>query len=224
MPDFQSIAIAAGTGFLSGLALSIPVGPVNLTIMNEGARRGFWFAALVGMGASLMEVIYASIAFTGFASFFSQGLVKAAMEVFSFLFMVFLGLKFLMVQTVPKSGRVSGRLEQRFHPQSAFMTGFVRVLGNPGVLGGWIVFGAFFLAHDLVQPTWASKSACVLGIGLGTSLWFFGLSYGVSLGHRKFGDQTLVRMERVSGILLLLLGLFYGCRIAWQLAKARHKI
>ena len=224
MLDFQSIAIAAGTGFLSGLALSIPVGPVNLTIMNEGARRGFRFAALVGLGASIMEVIYASVAFTGFASFFSQGLIKAAMEVFSFLFMVFLGFKFLMVKTVPTTGRVSGRLEQKFHPESAFMTGFVRVLGNPGVLGGWIVFGAFFLAHDLVQPTWESKSACVLGIGLGTSLWFFGLSYGVSLGHKKFSDQTLVRMERGSGIGLLLLGLFYGCRIAWQLAKARHRM
>ena len=35
------ILIAGLTGFLSGLLLSIPVGPINLTIMNEGARRGF---------------------------------------------------------------------------------------------------------------------------------------------------------------------------------------
>src|SRR5262249_2847130 len=150
---------------------------------------------------------------TGFASFFSQGLVKAIMEVISSMFMVSIGLNFLMVKTVPVSGTVEGRLEKKFHPQSAFMTGFVRVLGNPGVLGGWIVFGAFFLAHELVQPTWSSKTACVLGIGTGTGLWFLGLGYGVSRGHRKFSDQTLVRMERGSGIGLLLLGLFYGCRI-----------
>ena len=40
------IALATLTGFISGLLLSIPVGPVNLTIMNEGARRGFKWAGV----------------------------------------------------------------------------------------------------------------------------------------------------------------------------------
>src|ERR1700722_2749680 len=128
MPDFPPILIAALKGFLSGLLLSIPVGPVNLTIMNEGARRGFKYAVLVGLGASLMEVIYCSVAFAGFASFFTQDLVKAAMEVFSFAFMIVLGAKFLTAKSVQPGGRVEASLEQRFHPHSAFMTGFVRVM------------------------------------------------------------------------------------------------
>jgi threonine/homoserine/homoserine lactone efflux protein len=28
-------------GFISGLLVSIPVGPVNITILNEGNHRGF---------------------------------------------------------------------------------------------------------------------------------------------------------------------------------------
>jgi len=106
MSGVPPILIAGTTGFLSGLLLSVPVGPVNLTIINEGARRGFQFAFLMGLGASLMEVIYCYIAFTGFASFFSQGTVKAVMEVFSFAFMMFFGVKFLMTQTVPTPTRM----------------------------------------------------------------------------------------------------------------------
>jgi len=34
MPEFQSILFSALTGFISGLLLSMPVGPVNLTIIN----------------------------------------------------------------------------------------------------------------------------------------------------------------------------------------------
>ena len=222
MPEPHYIILAAATGFTSGLILSIPVGPVNLTIMNEGARRGFKYAALVGLGASIMEVIYCSIAFTGFAGFFSHGLVKAIMEVFSFLFIMFLGFKFLMNKGPHRPGKVGGRIEKKFHPHSAFMTGFVRVMGNPGILGGWIVLSASFLAHELVQPVWQCKIACVLGIGCGTSLWFCGLSYGVSLGQKKFSETTLLWMERISGMGLLLFGFGYGCRIVWQLAKARH--
>src|SRR5882672_7736678 len=100
MPDLPPILVAALTGFLSGLVLCIPVGPINLTIINEGARRGFWWAAFIGLGASLMEVIYCAIAFTGFSSFFGNNYIKAAMEVFSFAFMLYLGIKFLMAKTV----------------------------------------------------------------------------------------------------------------------------
>lgn len=35
------MAMAGLTGFISGLLLSVPVGPINLTLINEGARRGF---------------------------------------------------------------------------------------------------------------------------------------------------------------------------------------
>ena len=100
MPELPPILLAGLTGLISGLLLSIPVGPINLTILNEGARRGFKWAALIGLGATTMEVIYCFIAFTGFASFFTRGYVKAAMELFSFVFMLFIGIKFLLAKSV----------------------------------------------------------------------------------------------------------------------------
>jgi len=86
MLELHPILLAALTGFLSGLLLSIPVGPVNLTIMNEGARRGFFWAMMIGLGATAMEVIYCFIAFTGFASFFSRGYVKGSDGTVQFCF------------------------------------------------------------------------------------------------------------------------------------------
>src|SRR3954468_4760342 len=103
MLEFHPILLAVLTGFISGLLLSVPVGPVNLTIMNEGARRGFYWAMMIGLGATTMEVIYCFIAFTGFASFFSRGVIKAAMELLSFVFMLFLGVKFLAAKTVAQA-------------------------------------------------------------------------------------------------------------------------
>src|SRR5215472_14370091 len=100
MFSLPPILVAGLTGLLSGLVLSIPVGPINLTILNEGARRGFRWAALIGLGATVMEVIYCFIAFTGFASFFTRGYIKDAMELFSFVFMLFLGVKFLAAKSL----------------------------------------------------------------------------------------------------------------------------
>ena len=41
MPELPPILLAGLTGLISGLLLSIPVGPINLTILNDGTRRGF---------------------------------------------------------------------------------------------------------------------------------------------------------------------------------------
>ena len=228
MEQFHPLAIAALTGFISGVILCIPVGPVNLTIMNEGARRGFKWAAMIGIGATVMEIIYCGIAFTGFSAFFQKGWIKASMEVFSFLFMMFLGIKFTFAKNVgapmhlgPTADKIEERIEEKLHPHSAFMIGFVRTLANPGVLLGWIIFGASFISHGWVEPNWSGKFSCMFGVALGVGLWFLGLSWAISLGHKKFSESTLLRMQRFSGILLLIIGAGNGIHIAYVLAKHR---
>ena len=112
------------------------------------------------------------------------------------------------------------RIEGRLHPHSAFLTGFVRVMANPGVLLFWIVLaGQLRLRANGSSPTGRSKLACIAGVASGVGLWFFGLSWVVSLGHGRFTERTLIRIERGSGIGLLLLGLAHGVHLAWQLAK-----
>jgi threonine/homoserine/homoserine lactone efflux protein len=227
--DLPPNLVAVLVGFGSGFVVSIPVGPINLTIMNEGARRGFKWAALIGAGATLMEVLYCALAFTGFAAFFQNRSIKAAMEVFSFAFMLFLGVKFLMAKSVPAVDKLEQRIEERieagierkFHPTSAFMTGFVRTLANPGVLLFWIIIAAYFTSRDWVESDWPGKLSCIAGVAGGVGVWFFGLSWAAALGHKRFTEKTMLRMERGSGIGLLALGLAHGVHLAWQLAKHR---
>ncbi len=113
------------------------------------------------------------------------------MELFSFGFMLVLGLKFLFSTSVPGADSIGEKLETKLHPHTAFMTGFVRVMGNPGVLLGWIILGAYFISHELVAPTWAGKAACVAGVALGTGSWFMGLRVTpFHLGHKKLRRQN----------------------------------
>jgi len=217
--------VAGLTGLASGLVLSIPVGPVNLTIMNEGALRGFKWALFIGLGATVMEAIYCFIAFTGFATFFKKGYIQEAMELFSFVFIIFLGIRFLVAKSVSASpihlGAAAGRLEAhvgaRFKPASAFMTGFVQVMGNLGVLVWWILLAASFMSHGWVLPDWPGKIACVAGVVLGMILWFLTLSWIVSLRHGKFSEKTLLRMQHFSGICLLIIALIHGGTIIWEM-------
>ena len=118
-----------------------------------------------------MEVIYCALAFTGFASFFDGIVIKAAMELISFIFMLYLGIRFLKTRTVPSIAPVEEKFKGKLHPHSAFAIGFVRVMGNPGVFLFWIVLAALFQIARLGRgfrgatcfgawPGWARARAC----------------------------------------------------------------
>jgi threonine/homoserine/homoserine lactone efflux protein len=225
MPELPPILLAGLTGLISGILLSFPPGPINLTILNEGARRGFAWAALIGLGATFMEVIYCLVAFTSFATFFTQGYLKPAMQLFGFVFMSFIGIKFLLAKSVPTrpvalgavSNRLEARLEQRLQPHSAFMTGLVRVMGNVGVLVFWVLLALYFVSHKWVTPDWPGKLACVAGVAVGAGAWYTGLGWVVSLGYGKLSEKTLLRMEHYSGVCLVILALIQGGSIVSQM-------
>ncbi len=228
--DGLPLILKAGlAGFLSGFLLSIPVGPVNLTIMNEAARRGFFWALFIGIGASAMELFYCAVAFTGFASVFENRFVKTGMELLSFIFLFFLGMKFLLAKSVVAPTHLGGatdkfqqRVEARFQPHSAFMTGFVRTLANPGVLLFWIILAANLMSRGWVPADGPGKSACVAGVGVGTGLWFLLLSFGCSRRRGRVREKTLLRMEQFSGVCLLVLAVLHGGQIVWQLAHSKN--
>jgi putative LysE/RhtB family amino acid efflux pump len=229
MAETHPILLSALAGFVCALIFaSIPVGPINLTILNEGAQRGFRWAIFIGLGAAVMDAIYCAISFTGLSEFFDHGFVKAFMQVMSFVFLLFLGFKFLLAQNVnvrikldTASEKLEARIEQKIHPHSAFATGFIRVAANLGVLVAWVVLAANLMAHNLVAETLIARIACVVGVFAGTVLWFFILSYGVSRGHGRFGEKTLLRLQHISGLCLITTAVVEGIQIAWNLS---HKI
>lgn len=222
MTDPSALLMPWATGFLAGYLACIPVGPVNVTIINEGARRGFRHAFFVGLGAVVMEIIYSTIAFAGFAQMFTSAWLRATMELVSFVVVTAIGIRYLLTRQMPiATPHAVEVVEQRLHPHTAFMTGFVRVLGNPATLLFWIAFAAAAVAHEWVDQEWTTKTAAITGIGLGALAWFSKLSYAVSLGHGKFSERALLRTAHISGALLIAAGLFMGGRLVVALAKHR---
>jgi L-lysine exporter family protein LysE/ArgO len=221
MTEFSLLIMPWATGFLAGYLACIPVGPVNVTIINEGARRGFRHAFFVGLGAVVMEIIYSTIAFAGFAQMFTSAWLRATMELVSFVVVTAIGIRYVLTRQMPLTPHAVEVVEQRLHPHTAFMTGFVRVLGNPATLLFWIAFAAAAVAHEWVDQEWPTKTAAIVGIGLGALAWFSKLGYAVSLGHGKISERALLRTAHISGALLIAAGLFMGGRLVVALAKHR---
>ncbi len=219
MEEFRSYAVAAIAGLISGFVVCIPVGPINITVLNEGAKRGFLWAFMIGVGAMAMDLIYCGIAFAGFTGLFASPIIRATMELLSFLLLIFLGVKYLFVRDLPATNRTVEAVEHKFHPHTAFWIGFVRVLGNPAVLLFYISLSASFISHEWNEDTLASKTVCVVANGIGGIIWFALLAYLVARGHGKFSTATLVRMSHWSGFALLVMAALLAIRLISLLAS-----
>jgi threonine/homoserine/homoserine lactone efflux protein len=144
------------------------------------------------------------------------------MELLSFLFLLFLSWKYFSAKSIPSHVHSADVIEQKIHPHTAFGVGFVRVLGNPSVLLLWVTLTATFLAHNWVDKTLDDRVGCVLGVAAGATLWFLLLSWAVSKGHGRFSRRTLLRMEHISGAILLLAALWIGWQIIGKLGELRE--
>ncbi len=224
MGDLRDLMVSGLAGLISGFLVCIPVGPINVAIINEGARRGLLWSVMIGLGAMVMDTIYCGVAFTGFSTFFTGEYIRAGMELLSLLLMLFLGLKYLLARDIPEHTLTVDAVEHKFHPHTAFWIGFVRVLGNPAVLLFWFTLSATFLAHEWITESIPSKVFCATGNFLGGMTWFFLLSFLVSRGHRKFSTRTLLNMSRGSGLSLLIAAVFIAMRLVHLLVAHHHNV
>jgi threonine/homoserine/homoserine lactone efflux protein len=205
-------------GFFAGLFAAMPGGPVNATILGEAAHKGFRWVCFVAMGATVMEAIYCSAAFAGFSQLFDSRWVRAAMELISFLLMLWLGIKYLRGTPLPGEQRAERFVEEHFHPHTAFWTGFLRVLGNPGILLLWLTVSAPVLNSGWVRATWDCKWPFIGGAAGGGLIWFLLLGWSVSRGRGRFSPKTMGWLTRASGILLIALAVGVGVRLVMILA------
>ena len=212
--------IAIISGAITGFICAVPVGPINVAIMEEGIQNGRKQAFIIAIGALLMEMIYCIIAFSGFATLFSDKIILATVELISFLAVTFFGIKYLMIDAVTVQGKRAKVVENRLSPHTAFWTGFVRVLVNPNVLLFWIMISAVLISNQTIQAEWKSRMACVIGAAIGIGSWFTLLVIGSVRAKNRFSDKTLVKFSQISGVLLLLLSIVIAVRLIGTVAQS----
>ena len=184
MVDWIEMLEASIWGLLAGFITSALGGPINVTVINEAAKHGFRRSLLITLGAVLMESVYCGIAFAGFSGFLEHRVVQAAMELISFFLVLWLGIQYLRVGPVHVDNSVEEFVERKLHPTSGFWTGFIRVLGNPGVLLLWIGITGSLIAHHALEPVWVCKGLFCAGVAVASFGWFSVLPY-MAVGRGK---------------------------------------
>ena len=193
-------------GVVCGFVVSIPVGPVNLTVINQSLRRGFLRAFLVGLGAVTADTIYASVLLAGRTAILDRSPVRFALHITAVLVIVVIGVRSVLFKEEKFEARDEAKAEkvdERWHHPRAFLLGFILTISNLMLLVLWAALSHFLFEREWVEPGLPSRAVCSAGVFLGGTVWFFLLAFFVSRAHRRVKPRTLTLLVRVCGIVFL---------------------
>jgi len=204
-------------GLVCGFVVSVPVGPVNLTVINKALQKGFQRAFLVGLGAASAETIYAMVLLAGHTTILDIPVVRDTMRIIAVVVIAAVGLRSLLFKEETVEARDSARVEkvdERWHHPRAFMLGFILTISNLLLVVLWATLAALLFAREWVLPPVANRTTCSAGVFLGGVSWFLLLAYFVSRAHRRVKPRTLTMLVRGCGVVFLL----FAALLAWRLA------
>ncbi len=189
-------------GLIIGFSIAAPVGPIGILCIRRSLRDGMWMGFMAGLGAATADAAYGAVA--GFGLTALSGFLmlhKAWIALLGGAFLCYLGVRAILSE--PASGSSAER-EGRL--SAVYATTLLLTLSNPStILSFAFVFGAFGLGASVDYP---AATSLVLGVFLGSATWWIILSGGVSLVRRRVNTSWMRAINRISGSVLIVFGLY----------------
>lgn len=197
---------------LIGFSIAAPVGPIGVLCIRRTLAQGRWVGLVSGLGAATADAIY------GVVAAFGLTLLSATLEgqtvwfqLLGGLFLIYLGVRTAIAPAATQPATVQkgrGLL-------GAYLSTLLLTLTNPLTIAS---FAAVFAGLGLVNETgdrWMGM-ILVLGVFLGSALWWVLLSGGIGLFRSRFNLRGLKWVNRISGIVLIGFGLVALASLGWS--------
>jgi threonine/homoserine/homoserine lactone efflux protein len=177
-------------GMLAGLAISAPVGPVNVLCVSRTIASGWRAGVTAGLGAAAADTIYGAIA--GYSiHFVIEFLVREEFWIRFFGGILLIGIGVVYYRKKPQllTAENSGK---------SYASTFLLTLTNPTTVLSYL---AILAALQLSESrAWWQTLIVVGGIFLGAMLWWTVLAYIASHFRDRFNNRAMLWMNRIAGL------------------------
>jgi threonine/homoserine/homoserine lactone efflux protein len=189
-------------GLIIGFSIAAPVGPIGVLCIRRTLAEGRAHGLVSGLGAATADAIYGFVAGFGL-SFISSFLVRqqVLLRIIGGGFLCFLGVRTFMSKPAEHVALAKGNGLVGSYASTFFLT-----ITNPVTI---FSFAAIFAGLGVggASGSYVSAAVLVLGVFIGSALWWFILSSSVSVFRTKFSPHRLQWVNRISGIIITGFGL-----------------
>lgn len=189
-------------GLIIGFSIAAPVGPIGVLCIRRTLAEGRTAGLVCGLGAATADAIYGSIAGFGL-TFISSILIshQGWLRLAGGAFLCYLGIRTFLTRPAGHAAPARG---DGFVP--AYLSTFFLTLTNPMTI---LSFAAIFAGLGLANTggDYVSAGMLVLGVFLGSALWWLILAGGLGMLRERFNPRGLRWVNRISGVIIVGFGL-----------------
>jgi len=192
---------------LIGFSIAAPVGPIGILCIRrtfaDGRRAGF----ISGLGAATADAFYGAVAAFGL-TFISTFLIQQSIwiRLGGGFFLIYLGIKTFLAK--PYDSETTNHNEENHQGMlSYFMSTFLLTISNPMTILSFAAIFAGLGAGRFNSLDNFASFMMVLGIFLGSSTWWLGLTFATGVVRNRINNDILVWINRLAGAIILIFGI-----------------
>lgn len=188
-------------GVILGFSIAAPVGPIGVLCIRRTLSNGLLNGFISGLGTATADALYGCIAAFGL-TVVSTFLIDSQfyLHLIGGLFLLYLGYK--TFQSVPAEIAAKANGKGFF---GSYTSAFFLTLTNPLTI---MSFAAVFAGLGIGTAGGEFASALlVLGVFIGSMLWWLFLSGTVNLLRTRFDKKRLHWVNQISGVVITAFGI-----------------
>lgn len=192
-------------GFAAGALTGVPIGPVNVAVIDAAYRHTMRRAIAVGIGGAVADALYCALGVAGVTPVLrSNPTIPPVLYAVSGVVLLIYGV--LTVRTrpvVPVAHEAAHTVRASSETWAGFKIGVTLIILNPAAIVTWVVIVGSFIPN--ASPTEGLVTA--VGVLVGSFLWFSLVAVLTQKGKNAFGEKALW-IPRAVGIALILYALY----------------
>lgn len=197
------LALAA-KGFLIGILVSAPMGPIGMLCIQRTLSKGRWHGFITGLGAMVSDIVYAILTSLGMGvvvNFVEAN--QAPLQLGGSLVLAVFG--YYIYQSNPVKN-LRKQKERRLSFTQDFITAFLLTFSNVLIV---LLYIGLFARFGFILPD-HSVGMIVGGvgcIGIGAVCWWLFITYIVSKLRKWFNVRGIWLMNRIVGSIIIALSI-----------------
>ena len=199
--DFMMLDILKG--LLIGICASVPLGPIAILVLQKSLSEGHRAGFMAGLGACLVDTLYAVIAM--FALAFAESFIedhRILIMVGGGIIVILLGCSMAFKDPFRKTK------EEHQTPSYSlkdFFQAVIMGISNPGAI--FVIFALFAFFGIQLEPHDFRVAPILLSLSGGSALYWFLFSWAFSRFRKNFKLSTLLWLNRAAGVIVIIIGI-----------------
>ena len=191
-------------GLIIGVSIAAPVGPIGLLCIQRTVIQGRTSGLVSGLGAATADAVYGSVAGFGL-DLVSNFLIDQRMwiHLIGGALLLLLGIKVLLTRPAEQAAQTKYTVRGIWW---SYLSTFLLTITNPMTILSFVaVFAALGVANS--SNDYVSASFTVIGVFLGSALWWLILSGVAGWFRDKLNRTAILWIGRLSAIIIIGFGI-----------------